>query len=437
MLVLLAGCGGEVTSSIPDPTPTPPQSFTFEGPDIDTGTTTGLSLDPDDFLVLELLHIGETGTLALTDTIDGGVTSPITFRSSYADPVVVAFITTRSGNEVVDVRVDNVSASGATVFMEEPDNQGHSEETVAYLVMESGHHELAGGFTAEAGTAASMTVHRANDPPNGDAITFASPFASAPAVLSTLNTYVNGEFMSTAQHTVSATGFTLTQEASGTGATVMNETIGWAALPTGAGTVNGKSFEIGAIAAGNNCGRADNDIEISFASAFAAPPDVIAKGQSLNGGDGFWTRGSGLYDETSLGVYCEEGGTGGQNHAAEDVVFAAFANEADIEGYAQTGTWTSEVIDPSAVQQADSSLIEWQAEEPTGTSVRVETQLSFDGGSTWEGYEEATSGDAIPGLAAGASLQDVRLQIRVTLSSAAELETPRLESLSIELVDTF
>jgi len=77
----------------------------------------------------------ETGQVELTDTIDLGVKAQIEFRHVYNDPVVVAFINTRNGDESVSPRVKDVTSTGCTIYMQEPDHQNHSPETVSLCQM--------------------------------------------------------------------------------------------------------------------------------------------------------------------------------------------------------------------------------------------------------------------------------------------------------------
>ena len=89
-----------------------------------------------------LSYVGETGRVELGGTVDNGVSAVVNLRHSYTDPVVVAFINTRNGDQSVQVRVRAVTSSSFEVFMQEPDNQGHNPETVSYIVVEKGRHTL-------------------------------------------------------------------------------------------------------------------------------------------------------------------------------------------------------------------------------------------------------------------------------------------------------
>src|SRR5690606_40462473 len=64
---------------------------------------------------------------------------------------------------------------------------------------------------------------------------------------------------------------------------------------------------------------------------------------------------------------------------------------------------------------------------PAETSIKVETQLSFDGGSTWEDYEEATNGKGIPGINQQTDLSNALLRYKAILTTNDDTVTPRSE----------
>lgn len=91
------------------------------------------------------------------------------------------------------------------------------------------------------------------------------------------------------------------------------------------------------------------------------------------------------------------------------------------------GQRLSPIYDLSNVGIASNSVISWNSSEPSGTSVTIETNLSFDGGATWNGWQSASNNGPILGIADGSDLWDVKLQIRQTLTSVG-LEKPSLNS---------
>ena len=161
------------------------------------------------------------------------VSATIAFQKSYSNPVIVAYIVTRNGGESVDVLVAQVTESGCMLFLEEPDDEGHAPELVGYLVMEAGAYSLEDGTQVEAGTVTTASVHREWDAFDGESVAFSQAFSVPPVLLYTLKTYQNGEFMSSVSPSVSAAGFTIQQEAVGSGAFSASETIDWIAIEAG------------------------------------------------------------------------------------------------------------------------------------------------------------------------------------------------------------
>ncbi len=280
----------------------------------------------------------ETGTITLTETIDYTTPYDVTFTHDYIDPVVVAFIPTRGGGQSVDVRVMHVSKTGCSFFMEEYDNEGHADESVSYMVVESGRWELSGGIVIEAGTHVTDSVHISSNAFSGDTVSFTESFSSTPAVLATLNTYNNSAFMSTVVHSTNTAGFSVQQEAGTTGITAETETIGWIAMNTGSGTINGYAYEAAITTLnGVNNGVTDTATTISFTSTFSSAPDVIVNGRTGNGQNGYWARGAGTYSASTLTVYAEEDeGNAEQAHAEEAWSYVAFASGANMSSSSYT-----------------------------------------------------------------------------------------------------
>lgn len=96
-----------------------------------------------------------------------------------------------------------------------------------------------------------------------------------------------------------------------------------------------------------------------------------------------------------------------------------------------SGYRTSPTLDLSPVGIAASSTIAWTATTPAGTTVTVETNLSLDGGVTWQGWQQATNGGPIPGISPGTNVSNARLQWRQTLTTQDTTITPALHELSV------
>lgn len=82
------------------------------------------------------------------------------------------------------------------------------------------------------------------------------------------------------------------------------------------------------------------------------------------------------------------------------------------------GVYTSEVMDISGVSVADTSSISW--DETTlaiaGQTITVYTRIGTDDGGgniTWDPWQQATNGGAIPGITSGMDLTNKRLQYKI------------------------
>lgn len=67
-------------------------------------------------------------------------------------------------------------------------------------------------------------------------------------------------------------------------------------------------------------------------------------------------------------------------------------------------------------------------------TVKVETALSTDGGTTYGAYQKCTSGQAIPGIPPGIDLHNARLKVKETLNTYG-YATPQLHSLNFSITE--
>lgn len=297
----------------------------------------GCGHDSDFIWTSDIATVGETGRVL----IDHNVMN-VGFRSYYANPVVVAFVNTRNGDDSVDVRVKDVTSSGFNIFLEEPpafDGVHAWAEEASYIVMEKGRHTLVGGMVVEAGSHSTNTVHTGGTGFAGDEITFNTPFTSIPAVMATLNTYNNGEFMSSLTTNVRAAAFEIGQEALETGNLAQVETIGWMAFEQGFDV--GLNFIAGyevEDAQSDGVGQAGFTIDISDAQ-FAELPDLVVNVYGEKGPDGSYARGAGEFTATTQKVYAEEDTNkdSERNHASEPFAWVGFNHNSDL--FAEGGTY--------------------------------------------------------------------------------------------------
>lgn len=119
-------------------------------------------------------------------------------------------------------------------------------------------------------------------------------------------------------------------------------------------------------------------------------------------------------------------------------------NEIEVYGKANTGTWTSPVIDISDTRLVTDASLTWASHvqtmapqdldwdgipdyTPKPSSVVLEADVSLDGGVTWLGYQTLAPGDggaaAIPQLPAGTDIANARVRYRVSLDRGESTDT--------------
>ncbi len=238
--------------------------------------TTGSDLDPQLVITHNSGAIGEVGVVNVT-TDDANDWLTVNLDNTYVDPVVVAGPASANGSDPTTVRVRNVTANSFQVQIDDWDylSPAHTEETVSYLVIESGRYVLEDGRVLEAGNAVGVDH-------NFTTVSFDTAFAAAPVVLSQVVTTNGGAAVVTRQQSVGAGSFQLrVQEEQAADGTHAAETLGWVAIEAGSGTLGGQDFQAGTT--GDNV--TDSVRTINFAQSFAAAPAFFANIRTYDGAD--------------------------------------------------------------------------------------------------------------------------------------------------------
>lgn len=256
---------------------------------------------------IQMPPVGETGRITLENARGDGFVASLRFRHEYINPVVIPYIATRNGGQPYEVRASDVTSRGCQILGREPRNydRWHATETVCYLVVERGVHTLPSGAVLEAGsldTSAVYFAHRGNKTSAPERVQLRHTFSRPPAVLHALNTHNNDDFMSTSVTDVTSNSFRVRQMAAETSAASASETIAWVAVSPGAFG----AFEAGRRDSGRNMGVEDAPLRITYTQSYDSKPDVIAKGNTENGSNGYWTRGAGRWDARAADVYAAE-----------------------------------------------------------------------------------------------------------------------------------
>ncbi len=88
------------------------------------------------------------------------------------------------------------------------------------------------------------------------------------------------------------------------------------------------------------------------------------------------------------------------------------------------------------VMQGDGALnsLSWEADVPEGTSIEVQTSVSFDGGYDWTPWTACVSGGSIPALTPETYLGNAHLRFRVFLNTAQIGIVPVFKRLWMEFI---
>jgi len=177
---------------------------------------------------------GETGTIEkLQEGADDW--QSVGFDGTYDDPVVIAKPVSYVGGNPVHGRLRNVAADGFEWKLEEwlYLDEWHTTETLHYVVVEGGTHQLEDGTPVEAGTTTAKDDFVDTS--------FSQSFDAAPVVFSTSQTFNGGDPIVTRNRNVSTNSFSLRvqeEEARGWHTT---ETVGYVAIGSGVGS----TYEVG------------------------------------------------------------------------------------------------------------------------------------------------------------------------------------------------
>lgn len=74
----------------------------------------------------------------------------------------------------------------------------------------------------------------------------------------------------------------------------------------------------------------------------------------------------------------------------------------------------------------------WDAVTPIGTSIKMQTNVSLDGGFTWNGWKSVISGGSIPDVTTNTNLSNMHFKYRATMESNDKVKTPELINVNME-----
>lgn len=254
--------------------------------------------------------IGQAGVVSVSQSSSSQWHS-VSFDAAIANAAVVMGPITQNDGAPATTRLRNVTDTGFEFQIDEWNylDGVHGQESIGWLAMSDGTHQLASGQSVVAGT---QSVGRSFTQVSygetlGEALVFAqvASINDADAVTSRLRN-------------VDATGFDLRiQEEQALGPHVA-ETVSWIAMETGLGS----ALEV--VLTGDVLG--DSTSAFDFTTSFASAPVLLADMQSNDGPDAATVRMSALdSDGVSLFVEEEQSGDLEQDHTNEIAGYAAMA----------------------------------------------------------------------------------------------------------------
>ncbi len=270
--------------------------------------------------------LGEVGTV----TDFNHVSQTINFSQTYNNPVVIAGPLSYNGSHTATVRIEFVTDDGFTAFVQEPSNLDGVHpflENFSYLVLEAGTWQLADGSLVEVGGIDTDATVRES----WETIDFETNFPETPAIFSSVQSYNGGDFVRTRQREDSESGFQLSleEEEGKLSGGHLTETVGYVAIDSGSGSINGLDYTVGSTP-----DEVDHHwYDLDFDNNFAQEPNFLAQLASYDGPDSAGLRYQNLTDE-GVQVFVEEDTSQDREtwHTTEVVNFLAIADGV-LSGY--------------------------------------------------------------------------------------------------------
>ncbi|MEM8563753.1 MAG: choice-of-anchor V domain-containing protein [Pseudomonadota bacterium] len=195
----------------------------------------------------------------------------VTFEQPYSDPIVVMGPPSFNGGQPTSMRVQNVTANSFEFQIDEWDylDQVHNSESIGYLVVERGIHDLGGGRTMIADSASVKHVW--------NTVNFTEQLSVTPLVFAQVTSRNGGQTVTERLQDISVDAFQVRiQEEEANDGRHVFETVDWIAIEPG---ITGK------IIAGELAGVSDSVETFNFPRIFDNLPALIADMQTVAGKD--------------------------------------------------------------------------------------------------------------------------------------------------------
>ncbi|EEE37053.1 vcbs repeat domain protein [Rhodobacteraceae bacterium KLH11] len=233
--------------------------------------------------------IGESGTVSVAQTGPDQWHS-VSFSAAISNAVVVLGPVTNVDGDPVTTRVRNVTDTGFEFQIDEWDYLDgiHGLESLGWLAVSAGTHELESGQKIVAGTASVSTGFTQ--------LNYGETLVN-PILFSEVTSVNETDAVTTRMRNVTNTGFQAQIEEQESGGAHIAETVSWIALESGAGA----GFE-----AFRTADQLDERVDrFDFTTSFASAPVLLADMQSTDGGDTSTVRMQSL-DATGVSLFVAE-----------------------------------------------------------------------------------------------------------------------------------
>lgn len=202
----------------------------------------------------------------------------VDFSTTFTNPVIIARLASKNGNDPCVVRIDNVSSTGFDLRLQEYEylDDVHPVEQVSYLVMEAGHYTLADGTQIEAGTFST------NATSTYDGRVFSRTFSQTPVVITSISSANEADTVTARIRRIDINGFECKlQEQESNAKSHLIESLAYIAWEPSNGSENGLRYEVGR--SGDTVTHAASTL--NYATGFNTKPLLYTDMQTTDGGD--------------------------------------------------------------------------------------------------------------------------------------------------------
>ncbi|NEX23865.1 fibronectin type III domain-containing protein, partial [Thiorhodococcus mannitoliphagus] len=244
----------------------------------------------------------------------------VDFAKTFADPIVTAKSFSRNGGQSATVRIDGVDETGFWIRIQEWDylDGTHARETITYVAIERGQHQLPNGTWIEAD---SLDVSAADAFYRQSLI---APFSETPIVIAAVASDNDTHAVTTRLRNATQSSFEVAlQEQEASSHRHETESVTYIAWEPSIGQIDGLAFEVAqAQESVTHLGS-----RVDFTGAYDEPPAVLADMQTRNGGDTAVLRWS-YKDAASMDVWVQEEQSKDSEvgHAKESVGYILLSN---------------------------------------------------------------------------------------------------------------